>query len=105
MSTSLTNHRDLRTGRSIWMARRGPSVACAPLTRNINCDVVVIGSGISGALIAENLNDAGLNVVILDRRGPGQGSTPASTAMLQYELDTPMVLMAKRIGRERTERI
>ena len=105
MSTSLTNHRDLRTGRSIWMARRGPSVACAPLTRNISCDVVVIGAGISGALIAENLNDAGLNVVILDRRGPGQGSTPASTAMLQYELDTPMVLMAKRIGRERTERI
>ena len=105
MSTSLTNHRELRTGRSIWMARRGPSVACAPLTRNISCDVVVIGAGISGALIAENLNDAGLNVVILDRRGPGQGSTPASTAMLQYELDTPMVLMAKRIGRERTERI
>lgn len=105
MTASLTQHRDLRTGRSIWMARRGPSIASAPLTRNLTCDVVVIGSGISGALIAENLSDAGLSVVILDRRGPGHGSTPASTAMLQYELDTPMVHLAKEIGRDRTERI
>lgn len=67
--------------------------------------MVVVGAGVSGALIAETLSEAGLNIVIVDRRGPAEGSTAASTAMLQYELDTPLTLMAERIGREKAERI
>ena len=59
----------------------------------------------SGALIAEALSEAGLDIVIVDRRGPAEGSTAASTAMLQYELDTPLTLMAERIGHEKAERI
>jgi len=102
---SATHHRDLRTGRSIWSARRRPAIAARPLTRDIACDVVVVGAGVSGALIAEALSEAGLNTVIVDRRGPAEGSTAASTAMLQYELDTPLSLMAERIGREKAERI
>lgn len=104
-SDSATHHRDLRTGRPIWMAHRRPPIAVKPLTRDIRCDVAVIGAGISGALIAETLADTGLGVVILDRRGPVTGSTPASTAMLQYELDTPLSQMADRIGRDRAERL
>jgi glycine/D-amino acid oxidase-like deaminating enzyme len=102
---SATHHRDLRTGQSIWSARRRPAIAAQPLTRDIACDVVVVGAGVSGALIAEALSDAGLKTVIVDRRGPAEGSTAASTAMLQYELDTPLTLMAERIGREKAERI
>ncbi|MGV7122915.1 NAD(P)/FAD-dependent oxidoreductase [Sphingopyxis sp. 550A] len=102
---SATHHRDLRTGQSIWSARRRPAIAAQPLTRDIACDAVVVGAGVSGALIAEALSDAGLKTVIVDRRGPAEGSTAASTAMLQYELDTPLTLMAERIGRERAERI
>lgn len=105
LPTSLTYHRDLRTGRSIWSARRRPAIAMRPLTRSTSCDVAVVGAGISGALIAEGLSEAGLDVVILDRRGPLLGSTPASTAMPQYELDTPLCQMAERIGRDRAERI
>ena len=67
--------------------------------------MVVVGAGVSGALIAEALSEAGLKIVIVDRRGPAEGSTAASTAMLQYELDTPLGLMAERIGREKAERI
>ncbi|WP_040589473.1 NAD(P)/FAD-dependent oxidoreductase [Sphingopyxis sp. MC1] len=102
---SATHHRDLRTGQSIWSARRRPAIAARPLTRDIACDVLVVGAGVSGALIAEALSDAGLKTVIVDRRGPAEGSTAASTAMLQYELDTPLALMAERIGREKAERI
>lgn len=102
---SATHHRDLRTGQSIWSARRRPAIAARPLIRDITCDVVVVGAGVSGALIAETLSEAGLNIVIVDRRGPAEGSTAASTAMLQYELDTPLTLMAERIGREKAERI
>lgn len=102
---SATHHRDLRTGQSIWSARRRPAIAARPLIRDVACDVVVVGAGVSGALIAEALSEAGLNIVIVDRRGPAEGSTAASTAMLQYELDTPLTLMAERIGREKAERI
>jgi glycine/D-amino acid oxidase-like deaminating enzyme len=104
-SGSVTGHRDLRTGRPIWLARRRPAISTETLDRKISCDVAVIGAGISGALIAETLTEAGLDVVILDRRRPIEGSTPASTALLQYELDTPLSLMAKRIGRTRAERL
>lgn len=105
MAASVTHHRDLRTGQSLWSARRRPPVELHRLTRDLRCDVVVIGAGISGALIGESLSDAGLRVVILDRRGPAQGSTSASTAMLQYELDTPLHMMASRIGQDRAERM
>ena len=102
---SATHQRDLRTGQSLWTARRRPVIAVRPLTRDVACDVVVVGAGVSGALIAETLSDAGLDTVIVDRRGPAEGSTAASTAMLQYELDTPLSLMAERIGRDKAERI
>ena len=60
--------------------------------------------GISGAMVAEALTAAGHAVALIDRRGPVQGSTPASTALVQYEIDQPMVKLVPRIGRERTER-
>ncbi len=57
----------------------------------------MIGAGISGALIAERLTDDGLDIVMIDRRGPLAGSTTASTALLQYELDVPL----SRLGLQR----
>ncbi len=105
MTSSVTHHKDLRTGQSLWSARRRPPIEVRALTRDLRCDVIVIGAGISGALIAESLSEAGLKVAILDRRGPTMGSTAASTAMLQYELDTPLCQMAGRIGLERAERM
>lgn len=103
--TSVTHHRDLRSGQSIWSARRRPVLPVRALTRSIRCDVVVIGAGISGALIAETLSEAGLDVVVVDRRRPLDGSTAASTAMLQYEIDTPLSILSDRIGRDRAERL
>ncbi|AVO44219.1 NAD(P)/FAD-dependent oxidoreductase [Phreatobacter cathodiphilus] len=97
--------RDLRTGRSPWMSRPLAAIPTLELTRDLTADVVVIGAGISGAMVADALTDAGLDVVILDRRGPLLGSTPASTALLQYEIDTPLTKLAARIGLDRAERI
>jgi glycine/D-amino acid oxidase-like deaminating enzyme len=62
------------------------------------CDVVVVGGGISGALIADRLTDAGVDVVVIERRDIGEGSTAASTCLLQYEIDTEMCELAERYG-------
>ena len=75
------------------------------LRRDLRVDVLVIGAGISGILAADVLSEAGFAVALVDRRGAIRGSTPASTALLQYELDTPLDTMARRIGRTRAERI
>ena len=95
----VTNPRDLRTGRSIWQERRAPSVPHRPLRRDLETDVLIVGAGITGAMIADALTSAGLEVVIVDRRGPAKGSTTASTALVQYEVDMPLTKLARRIGK------
>lgn len=102
---SATITKDLRTGKPVWLARRRPAIETHALARDVTCDVLVVGAGISGAIVAEALTAGGLSVVIADRRGPLLGSTPASTALLQYELDTPLSHLAKQIGRDKAERI
>jgi glycine/D-amino acid oxidase-like deaminating enzyme len=100
-----THKRNLRSGHSIWQRRPLPSIAERRLVRDTHCDVLIVGAGISGALAAEQLSDAGLTVIVIDRRGAVRGSTLASTALLQYEIDTPLSKLAKRIGVARAERI
>jgi glycine/D-amino acid oxidase-like deaminating enzyme len=75
------------------------------LRRDVAADVLIVGAGISGALLAESLADAGLKVVIVDKRDPASGATAASTALLQYELDIPMCRLSRQIGAERTLRL
>jgi glycine/D-amino acid oxidase-like deaminating enzyme len=102
---AITRKLDLRTGRSIWQSRPCPKVPESPLRRDLRCDALVVGAGISGALIAESLSDAGLRVAVVDRRGAVRGSTVASTSLVQYELDTPLTKLARMEGRERAERM
>jgi len=74
-----------------------PRVPSARLTHDIDTDVLVVGAGISGALVAEAL--AGdYRVVVVDRRGAAKGATPASTALVQYEIDTPLTDLSRKIG-------
>jgi glycine/D-amino acid oxidase-like deaminating enzyme len=70
-----------------------------PLTRDRRCDVALIGAGVTGALVADALTAAGLSVIVLDRRHPGLGSTSASTALLQYELDASICELSEKLGR------
>jgi glycine/D-amino acid oxidase-like deaminating enzyme len=64
----------------------------------LRCEVVVIGAGITGALVADHLVRAGFDVVVLDKREVASGSTSASTSLLQYEIDTPLVELKKMAG-------
>ncbi len=62
-------------------------------------DVVVIGAGITGSMAAQELTEAGYSVLILDRRkAPLLGATIATTALLQYEIDTPLTHLQKIMG-------
>ncbi len=93
-----TRSKNLRTGRSVWQAGRAPGVPHRPLHRDIDTDVLIIGAGITGAMVADALSASGWKVVLVDRRGPAKGSTTASTALVQYEIDTPLVKLSRKIG-------
>lgn len=74
------------------------------LTRDLKTDVLVVGAGISGALIAHALAREGHKVAVIDRRGPLKGSTSASTALLLFEIDTPLIHLKREIGARPAER-
>jgi glycine/D-amino acid oxidase-like deaminating enzyme len=94
----ITETKDLRTGRPIWPCLPHPPIPFSALEKDETADVVVIGAGVTGAMTAQALSAVGLNVVLLDRRAPLKGSTSATTALLQYELDKPLVELKKMIG-------
>jgi glycine/D-amino acid oxidase-like deaminating enzyme len=68
-------------------------------------DVVIVGAGISGALMADALAGHGLSIVVIDRRMPVRGSSIASTAMIQHEIDVPLHQLCGMIGRRSAERV
>lgn len=68
------------------------------LDKNLRAEVAIVGGGVSGALLALHLAEAGVETVVLDRRDIAHGSTAASTGLLQYELDEPLHKLAQRFG-------
>lgn len=92
---------DLKSGYPYWTVKNGLLGDFPALDRDVRCDVAVVGAGISGTLIAKALCEAGQDVVVLDRRDAGWGSTSATTALLQYEIDGGMLDIAQRYGESR----
>jgi glycine/D-amino acid oxidase-like deaminating enzyme len=77
-----------------------------PLTRtSTHAQVLIVGTGISGALIAHSLLHAGFHVCTVDKREPVRGSTPASTGLLQYELDGSAAELSEKFGFPQWNRI
>lgn len=91
---------DLKSGYPFWAIRNGLMHAFTPLQTDARCDVAIIGGGISGALIADTLARGGHEVVVLEQRDIGWGSTSASTALLQFEIDTHLTELAQTLGED-----
>jgi glycine/D-amino acid oxidase-like deaminating enzyme len=72
-----------------------------PLSNHLQVDALVIGGGVTGALMGQHLAERGLSVAIVDREHPGLGSTAASTAMLQWEIDKTLTELETFYGFER----
>jgi glycine/D-amino acid oxidase-like deaminating enzyme len=94
-----TKEKNLRTGQPVWEHYHSPRAPHRKLTRDIKTDILIVGAGITGAMIGEALASAGLETVIVDRRPPTKGATRASTALVQYEIDTPLIELTKKIGK------
>jgi glycine/D-amino acid oxidase-like deaminating enzyme len=96
--TRRTSALDLHDGTPFWPRRDGIIGVHPPLTADVTTQVVVVGAGITGALIALELTHRGIDVLVVDRRDAGGGSTSASTAMLQYEIDELLIDLTGALG-------
>jgi glycine/D-amino acid oxidase-like deaminating enzyme len=91
---------DLKSGYPYWAVKNGLMHAFPVLERDLRCDVAVVGGGVSGALIANELATHGFEVAVLEQRDIGWGSTAASTALLQYEIDTHLTDLVRLVGED-----
>jgi glycine/D-amino acid oxidase-like deaminating enzyme len=92
--------RDLRSGEPVW---EDTVFQTQHLSGDLKVDVLVIGGGVTGSMIAEALSKR-FTVAVVDRRGVAKGSTAISTGLLLYEIDSPLIRLRKKIGRERADR-
>lgn len=88
---------ELYAGLPYWIIKNPLYNYFNPLRSDEQAEVVIIGSGITGALVAHELCSAGIKCAIVDKRDISSGSSVASTALLQYEIDTPLFKMAEML--------
>lgn len=96
--------KDIRTEKPFWLMKNGFLTPFSALTADAKADVVIIGGGISGSLLADALADEGVSVILLERDHMAMGSTAASTALLQYDIDRTLTELIDLIGEKRAVR-
>ncbi len=89
---------DVRSNEPYWLIKNALVKSYSSLKKDIDTEVLIIGGGITGALIAYKLINEGKKVVLIDKRDVCNGSSAASTAMLQYEIDTPLHELIEQRG-------
>ena len=89
---------NLKSGIPFWLIKNGLLHDYPTLDHDLQMEAVILGGGISGALAAYYLTEAGIECTVIDGRSIGHGSTCASTALLQYEIDVPLCKLQKLIG-------
>lgn len=89
---------DLKSNEPFWLLKNGLVSSYPSLKSDEECDVLVIGGGITGSLIAHQMIKDGYQTILIDKREICNGSTSATTSMLQYEIDTPLYELIEMIG-------
>lgn len=90
---------DLKSNEPFWLIKNGLLTTYPSLHQDVECDVLIIGGGITGSLIAHQCVNDGYKTILIDKREICNGSTTATTSMLQYEIDIPLYKLTEKIGK------
>ncbi|MCD9853930.1 FAD-binding oxidoreductase [Epilithonimonas sp. JDS] len=94
----------LKSPEPFWLVKDGIKHSYPSLRENIETEILIIGGGITGSFLAHQMIKDGFKTVVVDRREIGNGSTSATTSMLQYEIDVPLFELSEMIGKEGAEK-
>jgi len=61
---------------------------CDYLTEDIETEVIIVGGGVTGAILGYYFSKQNIKTVILEKSRIAHGSTSITTSLLQYELDS-----------------
>jgi len=88
----------LKSSEPFWLVRNGLLHSYPSLHTDAETDILVIGGGITGALMAHQCIKDGYRTLLADSREVAHGSTSATTSMLQYETDMPFYRLLQLHG-------
>ena len=91
----------LHHGELFWPTTVTNARTFPELTTTITCDVLIIGGGMSGSIMARMLADYHLDTVLIEKRTIGSGSTSANTGLLQFSNDAMLIDLIDRFGKEK----
>lgn len=91
---------DLKSNEPYWLVKNGMPNCYPSVSSDFSTEILIIGAGITGSLIAHQCIKDGYDTTIIDRRDVANGSTSATTSMLQYEIDIPLYQLKDLIGTE-----
>lgn len=91
---------NVRSNEPFWLVKNGIKHSYPSLREDSEVDVLIVGGGITGALMAHAAIKKGYNTMLIDKREIANGSTSATTSMLQYEIDVPLYKLKQLIGEQ-----
>jgi glycine/D-amino acid oxidase-like deaminating enzyme len=92
---------DLHTGLSLWRAQDRDGIDYPRAQGDFDCDVVIIGGGVTGALLGYFFAKSGIHALLVDKGQPCHGSTSVSTGLIQYDVDTHLISLINQVGVDR----
>lgn len=90
---------DLKSNEPFWLLKNGLIASYSSLKSDEDCEVLIVGGGITGSLIAHQMIEDGYRTILIDKREICNGSTSATTSMLQYEIDVPLSELIEKVGK------
>jgi glycine/D-amino acid oxidase-like deaminating enzyme len=98
---------ELRVGIPLWLGleRNAARRRYRSLEHHIVADVVIVGGGLTGAVVAWRFAKAGVRVVVLETERVGQGSTAANSGLLMHEPDRDLGELRELYGLQAARRI
>jgi glycine/D-amino acid oxidase-like deaminating enzyme len=93
---------NLHTSESVWKSTFLHPQSYPSLEEDVECDVVVIGSGESGSLISYKLTEQGVDTILVDKRASiAEGTSVANTGLLQFTNDKTLTSCMHTFGKEK----